>query len=88
MGHHDHGHAVAPGAVELVHGRRLQPSERPHLALVADGPVQIVAAEACCDAPRGLLHLPLVGIAARDHALGQAVGGEEQPRRPGLCCRC
>ena len=34
--------------------------------------------------PRGLLHLPLVGIAARNHTLGQAVGGEEKPRRSGL----
>ena len=30
------------------------------------------------------LHLPLVGIAPRDHALGQAVGGEEKPRLAGL----
>ena len=71
--HHD-WHAVAASPLDFLGDRGFQPGQRPHLALVADCPVQRLLPQSGDDPPRGLLHLPLIGIAACDHALGQAVG--------------
>ena len=85
-GHHHERHAFAAGALDFVRDRGLKPRQRPHLALIAHPPVEPLVAQAGDDPPCRLLHLPLVGIAARHHLLGQPVGGEEEAGRTDLRC--
>ena len=79
--HHDERHAIAPGARDLGLRRGSDPLQRPDPALVADPPVQIPLAQGLHHGRHGALDLPLVGVAALDDLLRQAVGGEQHPRR-------
>ena len=67
-------------------GGRSDPLHRPHAALVAHAPVP-ASAKLSHDGLAGALHLVLIGVAALDDALRQAVGGEQQAQALGATRR-
>ena len=83
--HHHEAHSLAPGALDLLLGRRSDPFERSHTALIANLPVEDARPERLYHGGTGLLDLPLIGIAARHDRLRQTMRREENTRpRAGL----
>ena len=78
--HHQDGHTVGRRLVDRMLRAGIQPFLRRGAGLVADRPVQVRQVQSADRGGDGALDLELVGIAALDDGLRQAVGREQHPQ--------